>query len=125
MLNVKGDMSTPVVVSRKRILLLPQVIVLPTTWMLMCLPMAVRMIFLALEAGLLAILSHLMPVPLNGSVLLPHAPRILVDRLLSIPVHRVVPIAGLDPLAMVLIEKLLVEENGNLIVIATSAMIKE
>jgi hypothetical protein len=85
--------------------------------------MAVRMTFLALESGLLAILFHLMFEAMSGSVLLPHAPRILVDRLLSIPVHQVVPIAGLDPLAMALIEKSLTEANGNLIAIVTSAMI--
>lgn len=126
MLNVKGDMITPVVVSRKRILLLLQVIELITTWiLLMCLRMAVRMIFLALEAGFLAMLFHLMFKALNGSVLLPHAPRILVGRLLSIPVHQVVPTAGLDPLSMVLIEKALVETNGNLITIVMSATIKK
>ena len=126
MLNVKGDMTTPVVVSRKRILLLLRVIELITTWMLlMCLHTVVRMIFLALEAGLLAMLFHLMFEALNGSVLLPHAPRTLVDRLLSIPVHQVVvPTAGLDPLPMVLIEKALVETNGNLITIVMLAMIK-
>ena len=74
MLNVKGDMITPVVVSNKRILLLLRVIELLTTWMLMRLRMAVRMIFLALEAGLLAMLFHLMSEALSGSVLLLHAP---------------------------------------------------
>jgi len=47
-----------------------------------------------------------------------------VDRLLSIPIHQVVPIAGLDPLAMVLIERAFAEANGNLIAIVMLAMIK-
>jgi len=74
MLNVKQGMITPAVVSRNRILLLLRLIELPMKWKLMCLCMAVRMIFLTPEAGLLTILLHLMSEALTGSVLLPHAP---------------------------------------------------
>jgi hypothetical protein len=122
MLNIKGNMTTPVVVARNKILLL-WVIDLLTTWIQMGQHLAVRMTSLALEAGLLAILFHLMTEALSWSVLLPHAPRILVGRLVSIPAHQETPIVGLDPLVMVLIGNFLADPNGSLTAIVVQAMI--
>jgi len=121
MLSVKGDMTIPVAVARKQILLL-WVTDLLTIWMQMGLHLAVRMTFLALEAGFLAILFHLMTEAWTWSEVLPHAPRILVGQLLSIPIHQSLLIAGLDPLVMVLIEKFLEEPSGNLTAIVVRAM---